>query len=78
MTPPVLRSASANECVWIAERAARKLTPDEFRSYVEAPVSEWERENAQALIAWFKARYKTPLERLAYARRAHARMRPRP
>lgn len=78
MKPPVLRSASANERAWIAEHAARQLTPDEFRAYVEAPVSEWERENAQALIAWFKTRYKTPLERLAYARRAYARIRARP
>jgi hypothetical protein len=71
--PPVLRSASADERAWIAEQAARRLSPEEFESYVEAPVSEWERENAWALITWFTTRYKTPLERLAYARRAQAR-----
>ena len=71
--PPVLRSASADERAWIAVQAARRLSPEEFESYVEAPVSEWERENARALITWFTTRYKTPLERLAYARRAQAR-----
>jgi hypothetical protein len=75
--PPVLRSASADERAWIAEQAARRLSPEEFRFYVEAPVSEWERENAAALITWFTTRYKTPLERLAYARRAQARSRAR-
>ena len=73
MKPPVLRSPSADERAWIAEQAARRLSPEEFQSYVEAPVSEWERENAEALITWFTTRYKTPLERLAYARRAQAR-----
>jgi hypothetical protein len=71
--PPVLRSASADERAWVAELAARRLSPEEFRSYVDAPVSEWERENAGALIAWFSTRYKTPLERLAYARRVQSR-----
>ena len=73
MKPPALRSASADERAWIAEQASRRLSPEEFQSYVEAPVSEWERENAGALITWFTNRYKTPLERLAYARRAQAR-----
>lgn len=78
MKPPVLRSASADERAWIAEEATRRLSPEEFQSYVEAPVSEWERENAGALITWFTTRYKTPLERLAYARRAQARHSGRP
>lgn len=78
MKPPVLQSPSADERAWIAEQAARRLSPEEFQSYIDAPVSEWERENAAALIAWFTTRYKTPLERLAYARRAQARHSGRP
>ena len=77
MKPPVLRSASVDERAWIAEQSARRLSPEEFRSYVEAPLSEWERENAAALITWFTTRYKTPLERLAYARRAQAKSKAR-
>lgn len=73
MKPPVLHPPSADERAWIAQQATRRLSPEEFQSYVEAPVSEWERENAEALITWFTTRYKTPLERLAYARRAQAR-----
>ncbi len=73
MKPPALQPASAGERAWIAEQATRRLSPDEFQAYVDAPVSDWERENAAALIAWFTARSKTPLERLAYARRAQAR-----
>lgn len=46
-------------------------------------IDDIERFNAGALITWFTTRYKTPLERLAYARRAQARHsarlpRPRP
>ena len=78
MKPPILQPPSADERAWIAEQATRRLSPEEFRSYVEAPVSEWERENTGALITWFTTRYKTPLERLAYARRAQARHRARP
>lgn len=78
MKPPVLQPPSADERTWIAEQAARRLSPEEFHSYVEAPVSEWERENGEALITWFTTRYKTPLERLAYARRAQARHSARP
>lgn len=72
-----MRSASAAERDRIAELAERRLSREEFEAYVAAPVSEWEHENAAALIAWFTTRYKTPLERLAYARRAQARRRDR-
>lgn len=53
--------------------AERRLTPEEFEAYCTAPVSDWERENTAALIDWFTRRYPTPLERLAYARRAYSR-----
>lgn len=51
----------------------RTLTAAAFDAYVNAPVSEEEREEALRLIRWFSKRYRTPAERLAYVRRASAR-----
>ena len=51
----------------------RRLTPEEFQAYVDAPVSEAERQEALRLIRWFKKRYPTPAERLAYAQRSYTR-----
>ena len=52
--------------------AERQLTPEEAAPWLE-PASEAEREEVLALRAWFCRRYPTPLERLAYVRRAYAR-----
>jgi hypothetical protein len=52
--------------------AERRLTPEEFQAWVDAPMSDAEREEIQAQIAWFKRRYPTARERLAYARRMYA------
>jgi len=51
----------------------RTLTADAFEAYVNAPVSEEEREEALRLVRWFSKRYRTATERLAYARKAYAR-----
>jgi hypothetical protein len=51
----------------------RRLSPAEARAYLDAPLTEAERENARALVAWFCRRYPAPLDRLAYVRRAYAR-----
>jgi hypothetical protein len=53
--------------------AERILAADAFDAYVNAPVSEDEREEALRLIRWFSKRYQTPAQRLAYVRRAYAR-----
>lgn len=53
--------------------ADRQLTPDEFEAYVGAPMSAQEEEGILDLIRWFCRSYPTPLERLAYVRRAYAR-----
>ena len=53
--------------------AERVLAVDAFDAYVNAPVSEDEREEAVRLIRWFSKRYRTPAQRLAYVRRAYAR-----
>ncbi len=51
----------------------RHLSADEVRRALHDPVSAAEREAVAALVRWFTARYPTPLERLAYARRAYSR-----
>jgi hypothetical protein len=53
----------------------RVLSREEAQAYLDAPVSEAERENVLALVRWFRRRYRSPAERLAYARRAYARWR---
>ena len=51
----------------------RRLSPAEAREYLDAPMSEAEREQLQELVTWFQRRYPSPMERLAYVRRAYAR-----
>jgi formylglycine-generating enzyme required for sulfatase activity len=53
----------------------RSLGPEEARAYLEAPVTEADRDDVRALVRWFRQRYPTPAERLAYVRRAYARWR---
>jgi hypothetical protein len=53
--------------------ADRALSREEFMARTTAPMSDREREDTLSLIAWFMRRYPTARERLAYARRAHAR-----
>jgi hypothetical protein len=55
--------------------ANRTLTAAEARAYLDAPATEAERAEVRALAEWFQRRYPTPLERLAYVRRAYARWR---
>ena len=71
MSDQRLPSASAVEAAM--RFSNRRLTADELQAYVDAPVSEAERQEALRLIRWFKTRYPTPAERLAYAQRAYAR-----
>ena len=51
----------------------RRLDASEARAYLDAPVTDAERDEVLALVHWFKRRYPTPLDRLAYVRRAYAR-----
>jgi hypothetical protein len=51
----------------------RRLSPAEARAYLDAPLTDAEREDVRALVAWFCRRYQAPIDRLAYARRAYAR-----
>jgi hypothetical protein len=51
----------------------RRVSADDVRRALHDPVSAAEREDVTALVRWFTTRYPTPLERLAYVRRAYAR-----
>jgi hypothetical protein len=51
----------------------RQLSPEEVRAALALPLGEAEDEESRALIRWFRRRYRTPAERLAYARRAYRR-----
>jgi hypothetical protein len=53
--------------------AERRLTPEEIAEYEGHAPSPEERAEARALIAWFRRRYPTARQRLAYARQAYAR-----
>jgi hypothetical protein len=53
--------------------ADRALEPEEFRRLLAVPIDEAEQEEALSLIRWFRRRYPTPAERLAYVRRAYRR-----
>lgn len=53
--------------------AERSLTPEEFDAALAVPLSAEEKEDTLALVRWFRGRYRTPAERLAYVRRAYRR-----
>ena len=67
--PPAPESVAA-----IRALSERRLSPEELDAYVNAPVSDEERRAIQEQIAWFRRRYPNPLDRLASARRAYARI----
>ena len=54
--------------------ADRVLEAEEFRRLLAIPIGEAEEEEARSLIRWFRRRYPTPAERLAYCRRAYRRV----
>ena len=70
--PRVMNPPDAEALARVRALAERRLSPEEFEAYVRAPMSEAEREEILASIAWFTRRYPTPGERLAAARRAYA------
>jgi hypothetical protein len=51
----------------------RVLSAEEVRAALAVPLGEAEEEEARSLIRWFRRRYPTPGERLAYVRRAYRR-----
>jgi hypothetical protein len=57
----------------LTSEAERWLSPSEARAYLDAPLTDAERDDVRALADWFCRRYPTPLDRLAYVRHAYAR-----
>jgi hypothetical protein len=53
--------------------ADRALTAEEVCAPLAVPLGPEEEQDARALIRWFRRRYPTPGERLAYVRRAYRR-----
>ena len=53
--------------------AERTLSAEELRAALAVPLGEAEEEGTRCLIRWFRRRYPTPADRLAYARRAYRR-----
>jgi hypothetical protein len=57
----------------VRQAAERELTADEVDDLLHGPWAAGEREEALALIKWFRDRYPTPSARLRWARQAYAR-----
>jgi hypothetical protein len=53
--------------------AERTLSPEEWAERVAIPVGPEELQQSRELIRWFRRRYPTAGERLAYLRRAYSR-----
>ncbi|MGQ0734512.1 MAG: hypothetical protein ACT4QD_12760 [Acidobacteriota bacterium] len=68
------RQASAR----LAAAVDRRLSREEIEAYLKTPVSAGERDEVLALVRWFRRRYPTGAERLAYVRRASRRWAARP
>ena len=62
------RVGRAGRLVKVYERV---LGAEELRAALAVPLGEAEAEEARSLIRWFRRRYPTPADRLAYARRAY-------
>ena len=63
----------SGRAVRIRKLTERRLSVEEVGRYLGAPISSREREETLALVKWFKSRYPTPAERLAYVREAYRR-----
>ncbi len=57
----------------IHDEANRTVSVAEMRAYLDAPMSEFEREQILELARWFRRRYPTGAQRLRYVRQAYAR-----
>jgi hypothetical protein len=57
----------------LRDESERAVTAEEARAYLATPISDDERDEILTLVHWFRRRYPTPADRLAYIRRAHAR-----
>ena len=51
----------------------RRLDAQELAELLAVPVDREEREDVLSLVGWFRRRYPSPADRLAYVRRAYQR-----
>lgn len=58
----------------LRREAERRLDREAFLAYVEAPMSDREREEIDELIDWFTRRYPTPEARADWAQRTWAQL----
>ena len=63
---------SPEQVARVRAMAERRLSAEEFAAYVEAPMTDEERDGILSLVDWFSRRYPTPLDRLVAGRRAWA------
>jgi hypothetical protein len=68
-----IRPASPATRARLKALAEQPLPLDEWRRRLAIPLSPEEIEHTQALVRWFRHRYPTVGERLAYVRRAYKR-----
>lgn len=73
MTDVRWSDVGSDDVAHVRALAERRLTPEEWTSYLAQPISVEEREETESLLAWFARRYPTPADRLRYARRAYRR-----
>ncbi len=66
MTPPDSRPS-------LADLIDRRVSAAELKEALARPLSDEEREGTLSLVRWFRRRYATPSERLAYVRQAYCR-----
>ena len=70
-----IKPPSSETLARLREFAERRLTPEEVEATLRIPIGEEERAEVLALVSWFRRRYPTPGERLAYVRGASKRWR---
>jgi hypothetical protein len=72
----IIKRPSPETLERVRDFAERQLDPEEVEAILRIPIGDEERADVVALISWFRRRYPTPRERLAYIRRATRRWRP--
>lgn len=65
--------ASPEAVARIRALSERQLSAEEVEAALQTPIDDAEREEILALVSWFRRRYPTPADRLAYVRRAYHR-----
>jgi hypothetical protein len=68
-----IRPASPETRARLKALAEQPLPLDEWHRRLAIPLSPEEIEHTQALVRWFRGRYPTAGDRLAYVRRAYKR-----